>query len=744
MQQKWLGLLFFCVLIPNIIVAQFNQWQTIFSPFQTTSLVRYQNVVYAGTESGLIWFPESKPEETHFVSKENGLSSVGITNLLLDSLRRQLVITFSNGDLQLMNLSNNQFQTIPDIRLYQLYNNKTLTIAKINNNWLWMGTPFGIVVYNLQSNIFEFDLSNIQTYSNLNVTDFAFMNDSVFVATAFGLFCSPLSNLNFKNPSSWQKIDVVTGNLTSLCTYNEKIWIGTTNGLKVYNNGTCQTVNAFPSVEIKKMIVQQRHNQPDRLLVLTVNKLLELNIDLTNSELITTINKPNNILSYAENIYVSTNESGVIEYNGLTSSTLPLKGIYSNSFRTFEVENNGSFFGASGILGKPSTYFDSIDYHRIDESIDPSLTIYQQMTAKKINNKWLLGTWGTGLFIFDEQFQFQHIGTNNSNFVGISVDPTYLVIVDIDEGQNGDILFTCYAPSDNKPLRLKRKNNSWNETVGLGFQDRLFGAHWFDSQFYHWVTLLDQSAVKKGLLVIDDNGTPENASDDRTVQINTSTGLPSDDVTDIVFDKNGSAWIATSNGLSVIYNAYYIFSSDNISIAPVYSIENQNISSLTMDANGNIWAATANGVQVISSENQKIIHVYNEQNSGLLSNNVRKLIYQPNTGKVFALTTYGISVFQTTSIQAAKQVEQPYIYPNPFLLEKNRGVWIEGLSIQSKIKIIASDGQVVRSLVETGSKIGFWDGRNDKGDKVSSGIYLIYLMDKENNSASIGKVLVIK
>lgn len=744
MITRLLGLLSFLLFVSSSLLGQYNEWKTIFSPYHTTSIVRFQNTIYAGTKSGLIWFDQSSPENTHFLSKENGLSSVNITNLLVDSVRNQLIITFANGDFQFMNLTTQQFTTISDIRLYPLYTDKRINSISIRNDNLWMGTAFGLVSYNLQKKIFEFDLSQMQTFNNMNVSGISFFNDSVFVSTGFGLFKSPLSNPNFKNAASWTKINSVTGNLTSLSQFNEKLYIGTTTGIRTYKNGTITNLTTVGSVNVRKMMVGKSSENETRLYILTSTQLLGLKSDDSFSVLNNSAAKPNNLWSSDGVTFITTDARGVIRNSDQGNEELKFTGVFANAYRTLSFADKGSFWGTTGVGSDYSTYFDGEKHNRIDSKMNGLLGAYQHMVAKRIKNEWWLGTWGNGLFIFDDNETSSRISVDNSNFVGIDVDASYTVIVDIDEDLNGDVWFVCFSPVDNKPLRVKRKNKSWEETEGLGFQNRLFGEHWFDSQYNHWVTLLDGASIKKGLLVVNDNGTPENTADDKTLQINTATGLPSDDVNDIVFDKNGAAWVATSSGLSVIYNAYYIFSAGSLSISPIYSIENQKVYSLAIDANGNVWASTSSGISVISSETQKIIAVYTEQNSSLLNNISQKIIYQPNNGKMFALTSYGVSIMQTSSVETGKTTSEPNIYPNPFVLNKNDGIWIEGLSTDSKIKIIAADGNIVRSLPPTKSKVGFWDGTNERGEKVGSGVYLVYLMDKENKSASVGKVLVIK
>ena len=62
----------------------------------------------------------------------------------------------------------------------------------------------------------------------------------------------------------------------------------------------------------------------------------------------------------------------------------------------------------------------------------------------------------------------------------------------------------------------------------------------------------------------------------------------------------------------------------------------------------------------------------------------------------------------------------------------------------SSIKIISISGDVVRNLETPGGRIGFWDGRDDKGSMVASGIYFIVSYDEEADNVATTKVAVIR
>ena len=69
---------------------------------------------------------------------------------------------------------------------------------------------------------------------------------------------------------------------------------------------------------------------------------------------------------------------------------------------------------------------------------------------------------------------------------------------------------------------------------------------------------------------------------------------------------------------------------------------------------------------------------------------------------------------------------------------------IDGLIADTDIKILTISGKLVREFSSPGGRVAFWDGRNDGGSLVNSGIYIIVAYDKEGNSVASGKIAIIR
>lgn len=84
------------------------------------------------------------------------------------------------------------------------------------------------------------------------------------------------------------------------------------------------------------------------------------------------------------------------------------------------------------------------------------------------------------------------------------------------------------------------------------------------------------------------------------------------------------------------------------------------------------------------------------------------------------------------------------VYPNPFSPDKGTMLKFINLTESSDIKIYSISGECIRTVkYENKSGMAEWDGRNDRGEKVASGVY-IYLVANSAGEKATGKIMVIR
>ena len=72
---------------------------------------------------------------------------------------------------------------------------------------------------------------------------------------------------------------------------------------------------------------------------------------------------------------------------------------------------------------------------------------------------------------------------------------------------------------------------------------------------------------------------------------------------------------------------------------------------------------------------------------------------------------------------------------------------VDGLPFNSSMKILTLDGMVIRSVKSSGLSVDGdqikWDGKNDSGEYVVSGVYLLSIIGS-NGENTFEKITVIK
>ena len=83
-----------------------------------------------------------------------------------------------------------------------------------------------------------------------------------------------------------------------------------------------------------------------------------------------------------------------------------------------------------------------------------------------------------------------------------------------------------------------------------------------------------------------------------------------------------------------------------------------------------------------------------------------------------------------------------WAYPNPVRPEYHGMITITGLSINADIKITTSNGVLVAQGRSTGGSFQ-WDGNDQKGKRVASGIYMVNTATENGSKGTVCKIAVI-
>jgi streptogramin lyase len=346
----------------------------------------------------------------------------------------------------------------------------------------------------------------------------------------------------------------------------------------------------------------------------------------------------------------------------------------------------------------------------------------------------------TSIKIFKQNSLISSSLTNPGSFQvsGLAVD------------DNKNLWISNYGSEQN--LIVRKKDGSWKKfSIPFPHTDKAVGKIMIDPSSRKWII----SPKGNGLFCFDDGGTIDQTSDDKWRFYRQGKGngnLPSSNVFSVVADRNGFIWVGTDKGIGIIECGDNIFNSgDCDAILPVVQQDNyagllfgeETVNDIAVDGADRKWIATNNGVWLVSSDGQKLISRFTETNSPLLGNKIYQVVIHKVTGEVFFFTNNGICSFRGTATEPVTEKQKPLVFPNPVPPGYNGSIAIRNLPENSWIKITELDGRLVHQGRSLGGQ-AIWNGKNYKGEKVSSNVYLVFILDQYNTQQLSTKIFFIK
>ena len=261
-----------------------------------------------------------------------------------------------------------------------------------------------------------------------------------------------------------------------------------------------------------------------------------------------------------------------------------------------------------------------------------------------------------------------------------------------------------------------------------------------------------------GLGLLDDNGTPTDFTDDRTIfrtslHDQNNNDIPIELVYSYAQDTHGNIWLGTLTGpLCIPYTSDFFHSdacerviinrTDGSGLAD-YLLNGERINAIAIDGAGRKWMGTqTSGIYLLSDDCTETIYHFTTDNSPLASNTIQSIVVNPQTGEVFIGTAAGLVSFQGDATEGDKTYSDVYAFPNPVRPDFNGIIAIVGLKTDSKVIITNVAGQEVHSTTSNGG-MATWDGRDGYGRRVPTGVYLVQAVDGNNQEHELTKILII-
>lgn len=770
-------LFFLCLNIGTISFSQLGmgQWKMHVPTSKAIDVYAGNNKIYTAFEKGVFEYDLEAKEYTSW-NVVNGLSDIDVTSIYYSKQRQALYIGYENGNFDV--LKDNRVLNVPAIKNAQYTGLKSILKITENNGLIYLATSFSIVVYDpLKEEIKD---TWYPTNKNLPIIDVAFLNDSVYALSETRLFKAKSSNPLLANYATWSlesRLDTLNGVdffYKEIETFNNKLFYtfsksvyGQDSVFMLTNQGH-QLLTNFPfSLEMKSL-----KNENDYLLVTVYdgvfvynkNFALDYNVNLYEFGGAVT----SNASCLANNsMWIADNEIGLIKadnYQG--KEKINFQGPPKQSFFALDHKSNQLAVVSGGINGVVRNYNKSGLYlfkdenwtYRNEQNTNEWNTenIYDYVAVSihpSYNSTIAVGTFSeVPLTILKGNGAPSDTFTlNNSPIEPAFVNSKDCFISSLDYDVNGNLwLMNSYAE---KPLKVYTKEGTWQTfDLGASAKQRFTKKIKVDYSGNKWC-----SVGGVGLIGYNDNGTINDPSDDKKVVLNdgANTGnLPSTTVNAIAIDFDNEIWIGTEQGFGILYNPDNSFDAApgdyNIQQSKIvingivnYVLGKTSITDIEVDGGNRKWFGTSNGgIVLISPDGSEIIQQYNTDNSPLISNVILDLAIDQTTGELFIATDRGLVSFRADASYEDAEYNSVNVFPNPARSDYSGPITIQGIRYNSDVKITDISGNLVYKTQSNGGT-ATWNGKNINGERVATGVYLIWTANNDGDGRKVGKVLVL-
>ena len=751
-----------CFLAWNIS-AQVGAWKTYMAYFQATIVAETPNLVFCVYDGSLLsYHPDDGEIRTY--SYQNGLHDTDIRQMAYHPGANALILVYNNSNIDLFFGDNNVYN-LSFIKDYPYIQDKTVNNVEIIGDYAYISTNFGIVVVDVNRKEIK------DTYRlGIAVRSVCQYGNYLYAATSEGVK-KALMTTNLLDRENWKPIDEIAqtyNNITQLLFFKNQLVFLSQN--KVFyispENNTLQSIN-FNDVRYVKVF-------NDQLVVLTSMDTYFFS-NFTSNVRVHLAAYSVDCVNSKNQYWLAGGEAGLIgftklpnssDYNVTTSEikvNSPKRNL--NAYMTFAankliVTGGGKTSNRLNIPGTLMVYENGQWYNFDENAIAaktglPCLDLMSSAIDPQDPAHYYVGSWGEGLYEFkDNEFVQLYSYTNSSLQTSIPDNNRYTRVDGLVFDKNNNLYMVNGGVSNGLSIFLNQKDwkNFYYPPLSSSDPDKIL----ISSSNQKWFNFF--RGARAGIMVLDDNGTVDDSSDDQYAYSGSFVDQQGNDINATVYlamaeDQNGLIWVGTDNG-PIYFTSMdevnrgvcnRIISTDQYD-AGYRPLEGIKITAVAVDGGNRKWMGSAgSGVFVVDQSNGMEAPIVNftTDNSFLLSNTINSIAINNDTGEVFIGTDKGLCSYQSEAIAGKPDYSNVYAFPNPVRPASNSQVVITGLMQGSTVKITDLTGNLIQQGVSMGGQY-MWNCADRFGAIVKAGIYLVFAAAQGGNQGVVTKIMVIK
>lgn len=759
---------FFCAALVYIILplpqraqGPVGSWQDHLSYNSARTIAIGSKEIYASTGSSLIIY-NREYSELRKAGRVQGLSETGISTIAWSPEYNSLVIAYQSTNVDI--LSENSIYNIPDIKRKYIPGKKEIFRIRTRGKYAFLAGSFGIVILDIPKK--EIHDTWKPGDEGTEIYDVAFDAETVYAATSSGLYSANLSNPGLAYSGNWSRVKAFPNpqaSFNAVIFLNNKLYVNLSAPYEyadtLYSLTGTSTVSVISAQPYLKNLSLETF--ASGFTVTSANMVRVYNSDGQYIKAITSYNQGTPDISHAEadgqDIWIADKSSGLVRGVNMTDLIkLSLPSPLSNNVISL-VNSNGKTYISGGALDnawnnlwRPLQVF--IHENGNWQSAPPNdlHDALRVLPDPDNNNHFWVATWGAGLLEYENNLLVNKYDDSNSPLKTIIPGKPYSRICGLAMDRFKNIWITqTGVPGSIKVLKPDR---TWI-VMPVTIDAPTIGDIIISSSGFKWIVL----PRGYGLFVYDDNSTPENFTDDRYKQmlVKDADGKVISNVYSIAEDLDGAVWVGTDQGPAVYYNPSRVFEEDVKAIRVKvsrndgsgladYMLGTEIITSIAVDGANRKWLGTfSSGAYLLSADGTTKLKNYNEGNSPLYSNSVAGVSIDGKTGEIWFGTSKGVISVRGDATTGGSEFGNVYAFPNPVRETFAGNLTITGLMRNSSIRITDVSGNLVYSTVSEGGQ-ATWNLKTWTGERVSTGVYVIFCASEDGRKSAVTKVLVIK
>ncbi len=767
--KRLLLVLFSCLSVSLFAQLPMGGWK-MHSAYGYVDVVEEGNNKIFALSYGSLMSVDKEEGTIEYYNKLTGLTSSNITSIRFDKASSQLLITYADGNIDLLDENTSEVYNISDLYNSGTGENKTVQDIVIKGRTAWLAMTFGILEIDLRRHELKETYYIGQEASAVNVKHLAVSADSLYAVSDDMLFSADI-NKNKIDYHNWHSTPLPkTGNtlaaqnidgtlyllLDSLVyRYNAQEWKVCADGQKYYN------------------IRQSSHN----LLALNLQGLDVIASDTVEQHIGYYLGARDVVYDTYTGIYwfaFCTDGVGCYHSRSVTFNNFKPNGPAFNTpyrmrvtgERLFVVPGGywtGKYYNPFAIMVYDNGEWRNYDDAYIRSAINYYFTDCIDVVADPQDvTHFYVAVLGAGVMEFRNDEFAAWYNNDNSPFKGGGTKPdVYSTYVDallyddggnlwmINEDRNGSAV--CILTPDKRWVTITHP-----DIVALYRAKHLFTA----KENKNLKIFANYFHDKLGIGVLDDNGTIERTTDDRTafhrefVDQDGKT-VQYEAIYDMVQDNNNELWVGTDKGIFIIPKVEDMFSGNACRRVIImrtdgselgdYLLGDERVNAIAVDGANRKWIGTQNsGLYLMSADGTETIEHFTTDNSLLPDNSIVSLAINKKNGEVFIGTGVGLVSYQSNAADGKEAIpnDNLYAYPNPVRENFEGVITITGLIDGTKVKITDAAGQLVAATTSLGS-LAIWDGKDMNGNRVRSGVYMAQCVSPDGKQYALVKILVM-